>query len=230
MRDYGKVHTGFWASETLRECDSDAKVLALYLLTSPHTHQAGVFRLPTAYACDDLGWVSERLENGFETLSKTDWLIRCKKTGWLWIRKFSKFNPPDNPNQKKAIDKQLALVPENCSFRSELLGLQEPLGNGSGNLLSLSPVPSPVSSIKTRAKAKHAMPADFGVSERVRAWATEKGFTRLPEHLEAFRTQAQAKGYTYADWDAAFMNAIRDDWAKLRSKNAEQPSLPRLQA
>jgi hypothetical protein len=33
--------------------------------------------------------------------------------------------------------------------------------------------------------------------------------------LESFVSKAKAKAYTYADWDQAFMNAIRDDWANL---------------
>lgn len=59
------------------------------------------------------------------------------------------------------------------------------------------------------------IPEDFGVSERVRAWAAEKGHGRLDEHLESFKAKAAAHGYAYADWDAAFMEAIRNDWAKL---------------
>lgn len=74
------------------------------------------------------------------------------------------------------------------------------------------------------------MPDDFDVSERVRAWAAEKGYDRLPEHLEAFKRKAVAKGYTYASWDDAFMEAIREDWAKLRGRAANgaapAPSLP----
>lgn len=62
---------------------------------------------------------------------------------------------------------------------------------------------------------KVAMPADFAVSERVRTWAAEKGHGRLDERLEHFKSKARANGYTYADWDEAFMGAIRDDWAKL---------------
>lgn len=60
------------------------------------------------------------------------------------------------------------------------------------------------------------MPADFGVSDAVKAWAASKGYDRLDEHCEAFRNKASAKGYTYADWDKAFMEAVREDWAKLR--------------
>jgi hypothetical protein len=67
---------------------------------------------------------------------------------------------------------------------------------------------------------KTGLPEDFAVSERVTAWAAEKGYGQLQEHLEAFKRKAAANGYSYADWDAAFMEAIREDWAKLRGKAA----------
>jgi hypothetical protein len=68
-----------------------------------------------------------------------------------------------------------------------------------------------------RAPVKCSIPDDFGVSERVKAWAASKGFDRLEEHCEAFVIKARAKGYTYANWDDGFMGAIRDDWAGLRA-------------
>lgn len=64
--------------------------------------------------------------------------------------------------------------------------------------------------------AKVPLPDDFALSARVEQWAKGKGFDRLPEHLEYFRGKAKANGYAYADWDEAFMGAVRDDWAKLR--------------
>ena len=67
-------------------------------------------------------------------------------------------------------------------------------------------------------KTKTAIPDDFTVSERVERWATEKGVRNLEAHLESFVTKARAKGYQYASWDDAFMNAIRDDWAGLNGK------------
>jgi hypothetical protein len=74
--------------------------------------------------------------------------------------------------------------------------------------------------VKPRAKRRSKpetfpLPPDFGISEAVKAWAAKKGHTRLDEHLEAFKAKAKAKGYEYADWDAAFMEAVRGDWAKL---------------
>lgn len=68
-----------------------------------------------------------------------------------------------------------------------------------------------------RRASETSLPPDFSVSESVKAWASVKGYDRLGEHLESFKAKCTAKGYKYVDWDAAFENAIRDDWARLRS-------------
>ncbi len=91
-----------------------------------------------------------------------------------------------------------------------------------------APPPPPAPKAKGR---KTALDPDFGISDRVQAWAAEKGYGQLQEHLEAFKRKAKAKGYTYIDWDAAFMEAIREDWAKLRGRaanGAAPPATPRL--
>jgi len=62
---------------------------------------------------------------------------------------------------------------------------------------------------------KTPIPTGFSVSDSVREWAREKGFDRLDQHLEHFTDLAIAKGYSYADWDRAFQNAIRANWARL---------------
>jgi hypothetical protein len=72
--------------------------------------------------------------------------------------------------------------------------------------------------------AKTELPVDMVVSERVRAWAAKKGFGRLDEHLEAFKAKARKLVLTYADWDAAFEEAVREDWAGLRGKNGNHAS------
>lgn len=67
---------------------------------------------------------------------------------------------------------------------------------------------------KPRAQ-KTFLPKDFGVSAAVESWAKSKGHTRLPEHLESFKAKVLANGYSYVDWDSAFREAIRGDWARL---------------
>jgi hypothetical protein len=65
---------------------------------------------------------------------------------------------------------------------------------------------------------------DFAISERVRSWAAEKGHTDLERHLEHFKGKAIAKQYRYVDWDQAFMNAVRDDWAHLGAQYRQTPT------
>ena len=69
-------------------------------------------------------------------------------------------------------------------------------------------------------KQKIPMPDDFSISDSVRDWAKKQGLDRLDEHLDAFKRKAEMNGYRYINWDLAFMEAIREDWAKLRGKQS----------
>jgi hypothetical protein len=86
--------------------------------------------------------------------------------------------------------------------------------------------PSPAPKPKKSKPTATAMPENFGISERVRSWAKDKGYGQLEQHLEAFTAKCRAKAYTYASWDDAFMEAIREDWAKLRGKAANGAAPP----
>ena len=64
---------------------------------------------------------------------------------------------------------------------------------------------------------KTAMPEDFAISDRVRDWAEDKGYANLPAYFESFVGKARMHQYRYADWDAALMTSIREDWGKVRA-------------
>ena len=66
-----------------------------------------------------------------------------------------------------------------------------------------------------RAPSKTPLSESFCISDRVKAWAEEKGHQFLELHFDHFISACKRRGYTYADWDEAFMSAIRDNWAKL---------------
>lgn len=123
MRDYGKVHTSFWSSATIRSMTEDGRVLAIYLLTCPHNTISGVFRLPDGYACEDLQWTSERVVEGFAELFQKGFANRCETTKWVWLIKHFDWNQPENPNQRKAAAKVALSIPEDCIWRAQFLGL-----------------------------------------------------------------------------------------------------------
>lgn len=79
----------------------------------------------------------------------------------------------------------------------------------------------------TRTKNKKTpIPEDFSISPRVAAWAKDSGFGLLDQHLDAFKRKVASKGYAYVDWDSAFMEAVREDWAKLRGRTANGSAPP----
>ena len=121
MRDYGKVHTGFWSSATIRALSDDGKMLALYLLTSPHSTITGVFRLPDGYVCEDIDWSIERVSEGFAELFRNGFANRCETTKFVWILKYLKFNPLENPNQRKSASKIASTIPANCTWKPEFM-------------------------------------------------------------------------------------------------------------
>lgn len=84
----------------------------------------------------------------------------------------------------------------------------------SGFLIPDSRITQPKAAKKTRPQ-KTTMPENFDVSDRVRKWAKENGHANLDAHMDAFRRKALMNGYAYVDWDSAFMEAVRENWAKL---------------
>lgn len=60
------------------------------------------------------------------------------------------------------------------------------------------------------------LPESFGISERVKSWAQQKGYSDLQAYFDFFVGRMRANGKTYVEWDDAFMNCIREDWPELR--------------
>jgi hypothetical protein len=111
VRDYGRVYSSFWQSPEMRALPEDARVLALYLLTTPHGNLIGCFRLPEAYAAEDLQWETRRVAEGFAKLVEGGFVTRDEATKWLHITKFLKWNAFENPNVAKAAHKAFDQVP-----------------------------------------------------------------------------------------------------------------------
>lgn len=129
MRDYGKVHTAIWASPTFKALSDDGRMLAMYLLTCSHQTIAGVCRLPDGYVSEDLDWAPARVRKGFDELFRNGFATRCEATKWVRVHKFLEWNPPENPNQRKAVDKCLSLLPKEVSWLNPSETVPEPFLN-----------------------------------------------------------------------------------------------------
>jgi hypothetical protein len=129
MREYGKIHSSFWTSQTIRGMSEDGRTLAAYVLTSPHSNMIGCFRIPPAYVAEDLGWDIGRVSEGFNELFSNDFATIDEASKWLVIHRFLKWNPLENPNVGKAAAKLFDQVPDGCPVKPLLAGALREFGN-----------------------------------------------------------------------------------------------------
>ncbi|MGC8537154.1 MAG: hypothetical protein ACP5QR_16825 [Rhizomicrobium sp.] len=212
MRDYGRVYTTFWSSADIRALSDDAKLLALYLLTSPHTTIIGAFRLPDGYVTEDLGWSAQRVRKGFDELFRKGYANRCETVKWAWIRKFLEWNAPENPNQWKAARKLAAQIPADCSWKPEFY---RAFAIASGE--EPPQIPEPFSNgCQTLSKPETGTGTGTGTGTERRA---RKRASRVPAEfqpdLDYARSQlpdidAEREAQKFRDWE---FKTPRSDWA-----------------
>jgi hypothetical protein len=102
---------------------------------------------------------------------------------------------------------------------------QKPPPSSSSSTSSFQTTKAPTSSTSARPKGNATpIPEGFSVSPAIKAWAQKYGFDQLDAHLENFVTTCKAHNYRYVDHDAAFMNAIRKNWAKVVVANTTRAS------
>lgn len=228
----------FWVSEQVGECSTSARLTFVGMWTfcddqgvhpaKPKTLKAELFPMDDISSTDVAGWVEELVKAGLVAqFTGRDGERYWHVTGWAKHQKIDKpsFKYPAPPTRSNAAPKFAEDSPNSAPSD------RQPLAEGSPTARR-APSPGVESSgvessgvegsgreshsPKARRAPKTAIPEGFAVSERVKAWAADKGFGQLDAHLEHFIGKAKAKAYTYADWDEGLMGAIRDDWAGLR--------------
>lgn len=123
MREFGKVYSQFWTSPDIAPLADQAKLLACYLLTCAHGNITGLYRLPTGYVTDDLGWPAETVSEAFSELFVNGFIDRDEATGWTLVHRFLRWNKVENPNQGKAFEKCFDQIPDSVSAKAVLASL-----------------------------------------------------------------------------------------------------------
>jgi hypothetical protein len=108
---YRKVYPRLWASPDLYPLPAIEKLVALYLLTSPQSNRAGLYRLSLALAADELRLP---LDTFTETLPRVlaafEWHYD-PRAGVIWIPSWLRWNTPENVNVVKGLLRELDELP-----------------------------------------------------------------------------------------------------------------------
>lgn len=106
---YYRVSPALWRD---RSWTDDMRLLACYLLTSPHRTLEGLFVLPKGYICGDLQWSPERLTEPFARLLADGFIAYDEPTEVCLIVKAMKYQRPENPNMDKSAIRRLVTIAE----------------------------------------------------------------------------------------------------------------------
>ena len=121
MREYGQVQLAFWTHREIQGLSDQAKILAMYLLTGPHSNSLGCFRCPNGYIAEDLRWDYEIISKSFAELNKIGFVKRDEDSGWTLLPNYLKWNPIQNDNVGKKIAKLFEAVPSDVTVYKDLL-------------------------------------------------------------------------------------------------------------
>ena len=119
MREYAKISPRLWIGNTgkLLRGNLEAQVLASYLLSSPHSNYIGLYYLPIAYICADLGISEEGAMKGLQRLSEVSFMGYDRFSEVVFVYEMATIQIGDSlsptDNQVKGIQSTYDNLPKN---------------------------------------------------------------------------------------------------------------------
>jgi hypothetical protein len=224
MRPYATVSPQFWTGATgkrLRK-NQDAQRVAFYLITSPHSHQTGVYYLPIMYLCHEIGMDQEGAYKALAWLESEDFCVYDKESEWVWIKGMaawqvgSALSPADK--RCRGIQQYIATLPE-LPFIDAFIEkyaddfhIKASAGRGLKGASS-EQNRSEQEQEQNRADRASRLPSDFSLTPDRRLVAeaetlpAERTFEKFCDYWRAI---PGAKGRKI-DWDATWRNWCRND-------------------
>jgi hypothetical protein len=122
MRDYAKVSPRFWTGETgqaLARRGSEALVVAVYLMTSPHSNMLGLYYQPVLYMAEETGLSPEGASKGLEACIEEGFCRYDHATKMVWVIEMASYQIGSTLDAKDkrciGIQKDYMALP-NCPF------------------------------------------------------------------------------------------------------------------
>ncbi len=133
---YYRITPRFWQDPDVRnEWTEDMRMLALYLMTSPHRNMVGLYYCPLSYMENDLQWQSKRIRVAFDSLSSpTVGFVRYDPAARVvFLVNGLKYDAPSTANQVTGATKVLKNLPRTPLLKDLLAAAEmrcEWLANG----------------------------------------------------------------------------------------------------
>jgi hypothetical protein len=93
-REYAIVLPQFWTGSTgraIRARGRDAQLVAAYLVTSQHSNMIGLYHLPVAYLCHDVGIPEEGASKALRSLEEVGFAFYDADAEVVWVAEMARF-------------------------------------------------------------------------------------------------------------------------------------------
>lgn len=170
MRDYGKVSPLFWTGKTGKGLRGamEAQIVALYLMTSPHSSMIGVFHLPLMYVAHETGLTLEGASKGLARCSEAQFCTYDEETETIFVHEMAAHQVgaelKDNDKRLISVRKQYAAMAEGrikSAFQArygDAYGLPKPEKKGKGVARGSEAPPKPEAGTGAGTEKKKAPP------------------------------------------------------------------------
>lgn len=111
MARYKKIDVRIWNDAKFNALSSDARLIFLFMLTSPQTTMVGAVPIDKHTVSRILKFDEIRYGIGYKQLSEYG-MLEYDEAGIFWIKNFLKYNPPENPKVVISWSSLLDLFPE----------------------------------------------------------------------------------------------------------------------
>lgn len=107
MAKYRQLYTEFWMDGFVVDLTPEEKYFYLYLMTNTKTSQCGIYELPVRIIVNDTGYNHETVKKLLKRFEEYNKILYCDETKEIMIINWGKYNPPNNINSIKCINKEL---------------------------------------------------------------------------------------------------------------------------
>lgn len=130
MREFVKLSPKFWVGPTgraIRKSGVNAQVVALYLMSSPHTNYIALFRLPLSYVCEDTGLSVAEVKAALATLERVGFARYDDDSETAWVVKGTAWQVGEaitvGDKRVSMLRREFSEVPSDCPFKAEYLAM-----------------------------------------------------------------------------------------------------------
>ena len=228
-RDYAKITPSFWTGETGRRLrgDSEAQLIALYLVTCPHANMIGIFYMPLPLLCHETGSPLEGASKALRRLSEAGFAYYDETTEHVWIPEMATYQVGETvkpgDNRRAAVQKMVKgckslFVNDFIEKYGEVYGLErqapsKPLGS------PLEAPPKPESSEQLAVNSKQVEPKPLSS-----VVPTDGDAIGATSRITSNGTARKAYDQAYLDWYVTFVRKTHKAdgakaWRKLSKPN-----------